>query len=684
MSVKEDMYRLKKASGPMKYPPFPTIVNRKTGLTWGLNPQIRQYVEMTEPEQSMLMNPLMGWAMTRKGMSMAEGDTDTIGGYQCQTFEYREPGKSQLAAKVWVAIKLNFPIQEVRYGANADPTMELKNIKEGPVDSALFKIPAGYAKVSMPGGASQKVTFDTAPAAAPSGNLVFILDASGSMWGQVQGKAKLLIAKEVLTGLIKDLPDDATVGLVAYGHRRKGDCSDVEELVPLGPIDKNKLIKIVQGLGAKGKTPITLSVRKTAQKIKGLKEEATIILVSDGKETCEGDPCALVKELKAAGIKFVMHVIGFDVTEEERAQLDCMAKAGEGEYFTAKTAKDFQMAATEVVKKAQKPYGILRVTVMKNGKPFFAPIQVLDAESGQQVLASSSSGKTGVRNIRLDPGAYHMEVRDTTVSGGKTPMIRHTGIVIEAGQTVEKTADFSDGTLVIKAIKNERPFEAKVFYYRSGEGSSFCNESTHPKTGEARRKFLPGTYDIKVVDSHTAGNPSINLRGIKVPPGKTIEKTAEFANGSLRILTTRNGEPVFCPVKIFDPEGKVISDFWTQHGERTVQLHQGTYDVAFPIAPQETKKAPEPKAAPAPATAAAPPALPGSGEPAAGGDTIMGGEVPLYQGAKIITNVAKGGNAKVEMEVDASADEVVRFYKETLITRGWQSGMVMVQGGCDV
>jgi Ca-activated chloride channel family protein len=910
--VKEDMYRLKKASGPMKYPPFPTIVNRKTGLTWGLNPQMRQYVEVAEPERSMMMNPLVGWAMTRKGMTMSQGGTEKIGGYQCQTFEYREPGESQLAAKVWVATKLDFPIKEVRYGVNANPTMELKNIKEGPVNTALFKIPAGYTKVAMVGGApkaaarpstSLKPKVETVtvkkgqgrgrsvdpdrrivitatgdgptgeiskarlivkdlkgndiesalfalkknqartweipaekspstvsvtgeegqirfkveqfavegplisaqettpakaakpPAGASTGNLIFILDASGSMWGQVEGKAKIVIAKEVLTGLIKDLPDDATVGLVAYGHRRKGDCNDVEELVPLGPINKNKLIKIVQGLGAKGKTPITLSVRKTAQKLKGLKEETTIILVSDGKETCEGDPCALVKELKAAGIKFVMHVIGFDVTEEERAQLECMAQAGDGEYFTAKTAKDFQMAATEVVKKAQKPYGILRVTVMKNGKPFFAPIQVLDAESGQQVLASSSSGKTGIRNIRLDPGAYHMEVSDTTVSGGKAPVIRHTGIVIEAGKTVEKTADFSDGTLVIKAIKNERPFEAKVFYYRSGEGSSFHNESTHPKTGEARRKFVPGTYNIKVVDSHTAGNPSINLRGIEVLPGKTIEKTAEFANGTLRIRTTKNGQPVFCPVKIFDPEGKVISDFWTQKGERTVQLLQGTYDVevklmdipggnpvirfrgveikargtgertadfkigflavsatldgkpfntpvklykessksnigqwtskgsrtfplvpgvynakvvsakdnkqfkafegikieagktvninvAFPIAPQETKKAPKtkPQATAAPAPAAVAPTPPGSGEHTAGGGTIMGGEVPLYKGAKVLKEETYGPNAKVEMEVPAAPEEIINFYKEAMTAKGWQPGMARVQG----
>jgi Ca-activated chloride channel family protein len=577
LSVKDDLYRLKKVAGPVKYPPFPTIVNRKTGLTWGLNPQMRQYVEMNEPEKTIMMNPLMGWAMTRKGMTMSHGGTETVRGFKCQTFEYREPGKPQLVAKLWMALKLDFPLKEVRYATNGKAVMELKNIQEGPVDPALFKIPVGYTKMAMGGPAEAAET----PAGASTGNLIFILDASGSMWGQVEGKAKIVIAKEVLTGLIKNLPDDATVGLVAYGHRRKGDCNDVEELVPLGPIDKNKLIKVVQGLGAKGKTPITLSVRKTAEKIKHLEDETTIILVSDGKETCEGDPCALVKELKAAGIKFVMHVIGFDVTEEERTQLECMAKAGSGEYFTAKTAKDFQMAAEEVVRKAQsQEFGVLEMVAMKNGKPLHAWVEIYEEGTEKIFQRDTTSGETGTRTIKLPPGRYDVVVRDSeSVSGGERPPIRFSGVAIELGQTIEKQANFSDGTLIIKAIKNERPFEAKVFYYRSGEGNSFFNESTHPKTGEARRKFVPGTYNIKVVDYHTAGKPSINFYGIEVPPGKTIEKTVEFANGSLRILTTRNGEPVFCPVKILDPEGKVISDFWTQHGERTVQLLQGTYDV---------------------------------------------------------------------------------------------------------
>ena len=185
-------------------------------------------------------------------------------------------------------------------------------------------------------------------AASQHGNIVFILDGSGSMWGKLEGKAKIDIAKEVMARLINDLPAGVDVGLVVYGHRSKGDCNDVEELVPLGAPDKSALIAKVNGISPKGMTPITFAVRTTVEKLKGLEEETTVLLVSDGEETCKGDPCALVKELKASGIKFVMHVIGFDVGDKEKAQLECLAKAGGGRYFAAKNAKEFQLASRKV------------------------------------------------------------------------------------------------------------------------------------------------------------------------------------------------------------------------------------------------------------------------------------------------------------------------------------------------
>ena len=81
--------------------------------------------------------------------------------------------------------------------------------------------------------------------------------------------------------IVKDLPADINIGLAAYGHRRKGDCNDVETLIPLGPLDAEAFLSMVDALNPKGKTPMVRSIRKTADAIKHLEDETTILLVTD-------------------------------------------------------------------------------------------------------------------------------------------------------------------------------------------------------------------------------------------------------------------------------------------------------------------------------------------------------------------------------------------------------------------
>jgi hypothetical protein len=179
-------------------------------------------------------------------------------------------------------------------------------------------------------------------------NILFILDGSGSMWGRLDNVEKIVTAKEVMTELVNDFPEGINIGLEVYGHRRKGDCGDIEMLESLGKGDKATIIRKIESISPKGKTPITKSIELAAKQLETLEEETTIVLVSDGKETCKGNPCTLVKTLKERGINFTMHVIGFDVTKEERAQLACIAEAGGGRYFTAKNAIQLKEAFTEV------------------------------------------------------------------------------------------------------------------------------------------------------------------------------------------------------------------------------------------------------------------------------------------------------------------------------------------------
>ena len=365
------------------------------------------------------------------------------------------------------------------------------------------------------------------------------------------------------------------MGLVAYGHRRKGDCKDVEELVPLSPVDKKNLIVKIQEINPKGKTPITLSVQMTADKIKVLEDETTIILVSDGKETCEGDPCALVKELKKLGIKFVMHVIGFDVTEEERAQLECMAKAGGGEYFTAKTAGQFKMAAQKVVKKAQE-FGYLRVTALKNGAPFQATMAVYPSGQDTSLLTTGTVVEEGNKGTKLKPGTYDIKVTDARVQ--TKPTVTVTGISIEIGKTAERTVDFSGGTLTVAVVKNGKPSFARIYVNQAGTDTRVASGDTSVNNPRIIQ-LEPGTYDVLAVDENVSPKQTVAFRNLSIENGQVIEKKADFSEGYLTVRIFKNGTESYGRCIVYD-EGKTTRLAGvTGKSPHTYKLMPGIYQV---------------------------------------------------------------------------------------------------------
>ena len=182
---------------------------------------------------------------------------------------------------------------------------------------------------------------------AASATVLFVLDASGSMWGQIDGRHKIEIARDVLGDLVQDLPEDIDVGLEVYGHNRKGDCKDIEVIVAPGA-DRAAILAAVKNLNPMGKTPLTESIRVAAAQLQQTEGSASIVVVSDGQETCEGDPCAAAAEARKSGVDVRIHVVGFDVTDEEAAQLKCIAENGGGNYYGASNAAEMVTAFAQV------------------------------------------------------------------------------------------------------------------------------------------------------------------------------------------------------------------------------------------------------------------------------------------------------------------------------------------------
>ena len=249
-------------------------------------------------------------------------------------------------------------------------------------------------------------------ASASPERAILVLDASGSMWGQIEGTHKITIARDVIGGLLENWDPNVHLGVTAYGHREKGNCADIEALTPLGSVDKPSIMAAIETLNPKGKTPLTDAVRQAAEQLRHTEERATVILVSDGKETCNADPCAAAAELEASGVDFTVHVVGFDLDAEEKAQLQCIADGTGGQFLNAENASELHeaMAATVelVAEPAPKPKRVVKVastgavTVTNTTEKFF--VRPSDHVGGEFVT-QISNGET----VQLQAGSYRLD-----------------------------------------------------------------------------------------------------------------------------------------------------------------------------------------------------------------------------------------------------------------------------------
>jgi Ca-activated chloride channel family protein len=194
----------------------------------------------------------------------------------------------------------------------------------------------------------------TASAAEPPRTLI-VMDGSGSMWGQIDGRAKLEIARETVAQVIGTLPAQQELGLIAYGHRSKGDCADIELIVPPAAGTADAVLQAVNSMRFLGKTPLSEAVRQAAAALRYTEAAATVVLVTDGLETCAADPCAVAAELERSGVDFTAHVIGFGLTDAEGAQVACLAENTGGRYLQASDGASLAAALSAVVTEPPQP-----------------------------------------------------------------------------------------------------------------------------------------------------------------------------------------------------------------------------------------------------------------------------------------------------------------------------------------
>lgn len=186
-----------------------------------------------------------------------------------------------------------------------------------------------------------------------------VMDSSGSMAEKIDGgKPRIDAAKDALHSLVDSTPDETELGLRVYGatHNAKGSkesCRDSNLVAPIGRDNRDDLRKAIDQYKPAGWTPISYALKQAGNDIgkPGDGEENTIVLVSDGEETCVPDPCPVVGELQKQGINVTINVVGMNVSGKARKQLQCIANKGNGQYFSAENPQEIQQAIADAAKR---------------------------------------------------------------------------------------------------------------------------------------------------------------------------------------------------------------------------------------------------------------------------------------------------------------------------------------------
>jgi Ca-activated chloride channel homolog len=260
--------------------------------------------------------------------------------------------------------------------------------------SLLALLTAVFTVPSVPGASADAASDDGPP------KLLLLFDSSGSMQEpDANGSTKIDAARTAFNALIPRLPTEGRVGLRVYGatvanKSDPGACTDTQLSVPIGPVDKPALTNAVASFTPYGETPISHSLQQAAKDL-GTTGKRTILLVSDGEETCDPDPCATAKKIAGLGIDLKVDVVGFRVDATARHQLRCIADAGSGTFYETDDAANLAAGLHRLSIRAFRPFRVSGQAVTGTRTLDDAPVLT----AGQYVDAAPRRGE--VKRYRL-------------------------------------------------------------------------------------------------------------------------------------------------------------------------------------------------------------------------------------------------------------------------------------------
>ena len=397
---------------------------------------------------------------------------------------------------------------------------------------------------------------------------ILVLDGSGSMWGQIDGVSKIEIARGEIAQMLTGWDRNIDLGLMTYGHRTKGDCNDIELVVPPQPLDTGTFQSAVSSISPKGKTPLSTAVRLAAEEMRFTEERATVVLLSDGLETCEADPCALATALEAQGVDFTAHVIGFDISDTEAKQLSCLAENTGGRFFLAGNSGELTTALAETVQTIAEPAPA----------PAPAPVVVVEAKPEPEPEPAGPQGLRGLAKLCetceiLDKDVFWYLKEAKADLNGKRKEIGRNGsakpvfelgqgdyvlgvqygkayveapFTVEPGQLTQAVINLNAGNLRMRAEATEggTSLDDNMFYYiYKAEKDLDGNRQEVARMGSASGivKLPEGDYHVLALHGKATARADVSVEA-----GALTDHVFDMNAGYLRItpIPTEGAEPL--------------------------------------------------------------------------------------------------------------------------------------------
>jgi Ca-activated chloride channel homolog len=395
--------------------------------------------------------------------------------------------------------------------------------------------------VLAPGAMAQQTEEEQKP---PLTRILFIFDASQSMYGRWQSDTKMNIAQRMMGNLLDSLRtvENIELALRVFGHQRTyppQDCSDTRLEVPFEPDNSRKIKKKIYEITPRGTTPIAVSLMEAEHDFPDCDNcRNIVILITDGIEECAGDPCEVSAALQRKGVVLKPFVIGIGL--DFRDAFDCV-----GSYFDASSEHAFTAALNSVISQALQ-HTTLQVNLLDTwGNPTETNVNMTfyDRVSGlpryNYIHTINSAGNPDT--LIIDP----IPVYDLVVH--TTPPVRIDSLVLEP--EIHNTIIISSpqGSLNLMVRGNDRLLRSIPIVVRHYDKSETINVQM---VGENKR-YLTGLYSLEVLSLPRLHIPNIEIAqdavtNVEIPlPGIIVINKSIIGFGSLYVLKNKNQEWIY-------------------------------------------------------------------------------------------------------------------------------------------